>query len=231
MKERERRQTLEKVNKMIFHDTDAAKAFHGAALHCDVLAERAAQIEFKHQVLASHTCSMRRIPSQCGCSYCTAAACTWHQQPASECCMLHEPHNEESSEPAAAREPKGRRGKRVQIAVMRSAQDEAFQRQLRERVELAEDAEVARLHEAKDRALEQKAAQLAQLDELRRKILEERANNMAEVRLWLACHGRHAETPQRLIASAGVPHVALGMHRGHAWRPYRSSAAARLPQV
>lgn len=49
-KERERRATLERVNKMIFHETDSAKGFHSAALHCDVLAERSAQIEFKQQV-------------------------------------------------------------------------------------------------------------------------------------------------------------------------------------
>jgi hypothetical protein len=49
-KERDRRATLERVNKMIFHQTDAAKGFHTAALHCDVLAERTAQIEFKQQV-------------------------------------------------------------------------------------------------------------------------------------------------------------------------------------
>jgi hypothetical protein len=52
-KERDQRATLERVNKMIFHETDAAKAFHSAALHCDVLAERAAQIEFKQQVRVS----------------------------------------------------------------------------------------------------------------------------------------------------------------------------------
>ena len=49
-KERERRATLERVNKMIFHETDSARGFHSAALHCDVLAERSAQIEFKQQV-------------------------------------------------------------------------------------------------------------------------------------------------------------------------------------
>lgn len=49
-KERGRRATLERVNKMIFHETDSAKGFHSAALHCDVLAERTAQVEFKQQV-------------------------------------------------------------------------------------------------------------------------------------------------------------------------------------
>jgi hypothetical protein len=35
---------------MIFHVTNAAKGFHSAALHCDVLAERTSQIELKQQV-------------------------------------------------------------------------------------------------------------------------------------------------------------------------------------
>lgn len=39
---------------MLFHDTDAAKSFHSAAMHCDVLAERAAQIELKQQVQRIH---------------------------------------------------------------------------------------------------------------------------------------------------------------------------------
>lgn len=54
-KEKERRTTLERVNKMMFHETDSAKGFHSAALHCDVLAERAAQIELKQQVCISRS--------------------------------------------------------------------------------------------------------------------------------------------------------------------------------
>jgi hypothetical protein len=53
---------------------------------------------------------------------------------------------------------------------------------MRERLELAEDAEVARLLEARDRAMQQKSAQMEQLDCVRSKILEERAANRAEVR-------------------------------------------------
>lgn len=48
----------------MFHDTDAAKSFHSAAMHCDVLAERSAQIELKHQVRCCHQqiLSRRRFP-------------------------------------------------------------------------------------------------------------------------------------------------------------------------
>lgn len=62
VKEKARRGTLERVNKMLFHDTDAAKSFHSAAMHCDVLAERSAQIELKHQVGARHTHSCVCLP-------------------------------------------------------------------------------------------------------------------------------------------------------------------------
>jgi hypothetical protein len=112
----QRREVLEKVNKMLFHDTNDAKEFHSAAMHCDVLAERAAQIEVKNQ-----------------------------------------------------------------LAALRSAQDQAFQRQLKEQLELAEDAEVERLKEAKQRALEQKDAQMRQLDALKERILAEREENKREV--------------------------------------------------
>eukprot|EP00892_Ulva_mutabilis_P004506 jgi/Ulvmu1/2427/UM134_0008.1 len=112
VKEKARRATLERVNKMLFHDTDAAKSFHSAAMHCDVLAERAAQIELKQQV-----------------------------------------------------------------AALRKAQEEAFERQRREQVELAEDAALQRLVEARKRALEQKDGQMEQLEQLKASILAERAAN------------------------------------------------------
>jgi hypothetical protein len=41
---------IEKVNKMLFNETDKAKGFHGAILHSNVLSERAAQIEFKAKI-------------------------------------------------------------------------------------------------------------------------------------------------------------------------------------
>lgn len=69
----------------------------------------------------------------------------------------------------------------LQIATLRSAQDEAFNRQMREQVELAEDAEVAKLMEARDRALQQKAAQLQQLEDMKARILADRAANRVEV--------------------------------------------------
>lgn len=71
----------------------------------------------------------------------------------------------------------------LQIATLRSAQDEAFHRQMREQVELAEDAEVAKLMEARDRAMQQKAAQLQQLEDVKARILAERAANKVEVSL------------------------------------------------
>lgn len=52
---------------------------------------------------------------------------------------------------------------------------------MREQVELAEDAEVAKLMEARDRALEQKAAQLQQLEDVKARILADRAANRIEV--------------------------------------------------
>jgi hypothetical protein len=69
----------------------------------------------------------------------------------------------------------------LQIATLRSAQDEAFNRQLREQVELAETAELQKLVETRDRALEQKAAQLQQLEEMKARILADRAANKTEV--------------------------------------------------
>ena len=52
---------------------------------------------------------------------------------------------------------------------------------MREQVELAEDAEVAKLMEARDRALQQKAAQLQQLEDMKARILADRAANKVEV--------------------------------------------------
>lgn len=49
-------------------------------------------------------------------------------------------------------------------------------------MELAEDAELQRLREARERALEQKAGQMEQLAELRASILADRAANKEEVR-------------------------------------------------
>lgn len=48
----ERQAVIERVNKLLFSETDKVKGFHGAALHCDVLAERAAQVEFAAQTRA-----------------------------------------------------------------------------------------------------------------------------------------------------------------------------------
>ena len=112
-----RRLVIERVNKMLFNQTDKVKGFHGSVLHCDVLAERAAQIELKGQV----------------------------------------------------------RG-------LRAAQEEAFVRQQREQLQLAEAAEMSKMAEAKARALQQRDAQLAQLDELKASILAEREQNRVEVR-------------------------------------------------
>ena len=50
----ERQHVIERVNKLLFSETDKVKGFHGAVLHCDVLAERAAQVEF-----AAHTRTAR----------------------------------------------------------------------------------------------------------------------------------------------------------------------------
>ena len=69
----------------------------------------------------------------------------------------------------------------LQIATLRSAQEEAFHRQMKEQVELAEDAEVAKLMDARDRAMQQKAAQMQQLEEMKARILADRAANKAEV--------------------------------------------------
>lgn len=68
------------------------------------------------------------------------------------------------------------------MVALRKAQEEAFERQRREQVELAEDAELQRLREARERALEQKAGQMKQLDELRASILADRAANKEAVR-------------------------------------------------
>lgn len=65
---------------------------------------------------------------------------------------------------------------------MRKAQDEAFERQRREQVELAEDAALQRLREARERALEQKAGQMEQLAQLKASILADRAANKEAVR-------------------------------------------------
>lgn len=70
----------------------------------------------------------------------------------------------------------------LQIATLKSAQDEAFHRQMKEQVELAEDAEVAKLIEARDRAMQQKAAQMQQLEDMKARILADRAANKQEVR-------------------------------------------------
>jgi hypothetical protein len=69
----------------------------------------------------------------------------------------------------------------LQIATLQSAQDEAFHRQMKEQLELAENAEVQKLVEARDRALEQKAVQLQQLEEMKARILADRAANKIEV--------------------------------------------------
>ena len=74
------------------------------------------------------------------------------------------------------------------MAALRKAQEEAFERQRREQVELAEDAELQRLREARERALEQKAGQMEQLAELRATILAERAANKEAVRLAASSH-------------------------------------------
>ena len=50
-----RRHVIERVNKMLFHETDKAKGFHGAILHSDVLAERQEQIAFKGKIAALRT--------------------------------------------------------------------------------------------------------------------------------------------------------------------------------
>lgn len=45
-----RRQVLERVNQVLFEQTDKVKGFQGAVLHADVLAERAAQIKFNKHI-------------------------------------------------------------------------------------------------------------------------------------------------------------------------------------
>jgi hypothetical protein len=45
-----RRQVLERVNQVLFEQTDKVKGFQGAVLHSDVLAERAAQIKFNKHI-------------------------------------------------------------------------------------------------------------------------------------------------------------------------------------
>ena len=71
------------------------------------------------------------------------------------------------------------------------AQQAAFDRQLREQLELAEAAELQKLHEAKQRALDQRDAQLEQLKDLKRMILAERAQDRMEVCIRVFCFRRH----------------------------------------
>jgi excinuclease UvrABC nuclease subunit len=113
----QRRLVIERVNKMLFNETDKAKGFHGAVLHSDVLAERAAQIELKAQAQA-----------------------------------------------------------------LRAAHEQVFVRQQGEQLELAEEAELQKLAEARTRALAQRDAQLAQLEELKAGIRAEREARRIEVR-------------------------------------------------
>ena len=55
---------IERVNKMLFNETDKVKGFHGSVLHCDVLAERAAQIELKGQVQNLHAAQEQAFVQQ-----------------------------------------------------------------------------------------------------------------------------------------------------------------------
>lgn len=218
-RERARRATLERVNKMLFHDTDAAKSFHSAAMHCDVLAERSAQIELKHQVWNSlgsgcvpasiqrQACMMFPGTSTChsltnlctvlvpmkalqdSAAYlnfrlwgCTSDAANAHTFLGADfLCRFAQPTR------AKRRTCLGGTGFQhnvicmLQVAALRKAQEEAFERQRREQVELAEDAELQRLREARERALEQKAGQMEQLEQLKASILAERAANKEAV--------------------------------------------------
>jgi len=62
------------------------------------------------------------------------------------------------------------------------AQQAAFDRQQREQLQLAEQAEAQKLREHKQKALEQRDAQLEQLEQLKHTILAEREQKRIEVR-------------------------------------------------
>jgi hypothetical protein len=49
-----RRDVIEKANRLLFNETDAAKGFHSAALLSNVIAERSAQLELKQRARVLH---------------------------------------------------------------------------------------------------------------------------------------------------------------------------------
>lgn len=124
----ERRQQIERANKMLYDDTDRVKAFNATLLHSDTLMVNQKQVTLKKE-----------------------------------------------------------------MEQMYKEVDHRFLKQQKAALELAEQAELAKMEERRQASLRQKEIQFEQLDELKRKILDERRQKLEEGEILKAAAEREKQ--------------------------------------